>query len=288
MKDAILTCCRDEADIIETFIRFYLRMGFDEIYVVDNGSVDGTTEIIEDLITTGVPVQLHRDSRLGYERYLTEYYLWAGNQSQLRWLFFLDADEFILFPDGAKRYFADLDPAVNCLRLRQREMYPALTSQQMPKIRDAFLLTTRTEMGFNDTTKDVSQFDEHAHILAGKHRIDRPEKRSLTVVDIFIRHYRYRIPDQARRKESNRVQAHRTYAREELEHISAFGPDVSLQWFQLCRERQEAESWREFFTPAVLAVEDRELAEWTITSGFFQRKANVIEPTPPVPDIQGG
>ena len=32
--DAVLTCCRDEEDIIDTFVLFYLDLGFDAVYVI--------------------------------------------------------------------------------------------------------------------------------------------------------------------------------------------------------------------------------------------------------------
>ena len=46
MQDIIMTCCRDEVDVIETFVNFYLKMGFDHIYISDNGSTDIPTPAV--------------------------------------------------------------------------------------------------------------------------------------------------------------------------------------------------------------------------------------------------
>lgn len=259
MQDVVLTVCRDEADIISSFIHFYLEMGFDSVYVIDNGSTDGTVEIVSHLITAGLPVFLWQDLRLGYERYLNEHYRKVGRCADARWLFFLDADEFILFPAGAKHVFNSLPPEINCLRLQQKEMYPRLDE---PKRSGEFLLTTRGEPRFNETTKDVTRFDETAKVFAGKHLIQVRDKKSFTPKTIFIRHYKFREPQQALRKERNKVQSHAVYSNDELGELSAFGVDDSRRWFEQCRKNEASEAWREYFSPNISAATDGGLAQW--------------------------
>lgn len=41
--------CKDEADVIETTIRYLFEQGVDEILVYENGSTDGTWELLRDL-----------------------------------------------------------------------------------------------------------------------------------------------------------------------------------------------------------------------------------------------
>jgi glycosyltransferase involved in cell wall biosynthesis len=270
-KDVVLTCCRDEADIVETFVRFYLKMGFDEVYVVDNGSIDDTVNIVTNLIASGMPVHLKVDHRLGYERYLSEHYHWVGQIAAPRWLFFLDCDEFIFFPEGAKNYIAGLESTVNCLQLQQREMFPLISDNtdvgtEAQMLKGSFLLTTRTDPSFNDTTKDVTIYNPNARIYAGKHLIEYSTKNFVKPEDIFIRHYKYRSLDQARRKEKNRVEAHGSYSYDDIARISAFGSDVSLKWFQTCRDNQATETWKLYFTNTVPSIEDCDIEQWARSS----------------------
>ena len=39
--------CRDEADILESMLRFHLAQGVDRIIATDNGSIDGSLEILQ-------------------------------------------------------------------------------------------------------------------------------------------------------------------------------------------------------------------------------------------------
>jgi Glycosyl transferase family 2 len=270
-KDIVLTCCRDESDVIAVFCRFYLALGFDEVHVVDNGSVDGTPEIVEGLAAAGWPVVLYRDPRLGYERHLTEHYRTAGARAGARWLFFLDCDEFILFPGPVEDYLAALPAGVSCLRLRQKEMYPSLGPERGPAWSErsersersepwAFLLTTRSEPRFNDTTKDVTRFDPRARVYAGKHRIEVAGGEVLCPRDLFIRHYKFRTPEQAARKERNKVEAHASYSDDELARLSAFGLETSRRWFEVCRADCLAEAWRSRFSPELPSCPDDGLA----------------------------
>jgi hypothetical protein len=258
MKDIILTVVRDEEDVIATFIRFYLAQGFDEVHIVDNGSIDGTRDQIHQLQQAGWPVALQEDARSGYERFLTDHFHRVGQLVRPRWLFFLDCDEFVLFPGGAKEYLNWLPAEVNCLRLRQREMFP-LPEEASGSPPWAFLQADRTEPQFNDTTKDVTRYTADARVFAGKHRIEQQGQQVYAPDDLYIRHYKYRSMSQARRKERNRLADQEGYQRADLEKMSCFGAEKTLAWFALCRENAGREAWRESFSTSTPSIEDRGL-----------------------------
>lgn len=259
MQDIIVTCCRDEADVIETFINFYLKMGFDHIYVADNGSSDGTLGLIQNMIARGDPITINEDSRRGYEKYLTEHYHNAGGTFNVRWLFFLDCDEFILFPEGVKKYLDSLDKSISRLRIRQREMYPDIAVGVDKK---SFLLTTKTELQMDDTTKDVTRYHPKAKVFGGKHLIDFPEPITFEPSNIFIRHYKYRSINQAATKEMNRRWSHSSYSDDDLENISAFGVAKARDWIETCRRTHQSREWMSRFDDSLIYANDNVLAEW--------------------------
>ena len=259
MQDIIVTCCRDEVDVIETFVNFYLKMGFDHIYIVDNGSTDGTLDVIKSLIARGKPVTLKEDGRRGYEKYLTEHYHDAARDRDARWVFFIDSDEFILFEQGVKKYLDSLDERISRLRIRQREMYPAPRAGAR---KEDFLLSEKTEPEMDDTTKDVTRYHPQAKVFGGKHLIDFPGAITLEVNDIFIRHYKYRSIEQALKKEMNRRWAHSIYTDDDLESISAFGTVKARDWIDTCRRAHQSHEWMNRFDNSLDSSDDHELADW--------------------------
>ena len=54
MKVVMAIKVRNEADIIETNLRYHLALGVDHFIVTDNGSDDGTTEILQGFADEGV------------------------------------------------------------------------------------------------------------------------------------------------------------------------------------------------------------------------------------------
>ncbi len=59
MKLVLTLLVRDEADIVGDTIAGHLALGVDQIVATDNGSIDGTLEILEDYRKAGVLKLLH-------------------------------------------------------------------------------------------------------------------------------------------------------------------------------------------------------------------------------------
>src|SRR6266498_2144033 len=86
---------RDEADIIEAQIAFHLHAGVDFVIATDNGSRDGTTEILESYARQGY---LHLIHQPGDEMQQVD---WVSRMARLAaadfgadWVINSDADEF--------------------------------------------------------------------------------------------------------------------------------------------------------------------------------------------------
>ncbi|WP_033171361.1 glycosyltransferase family 2 protein [Selenomonas sp. ND2010] len=99
MQIAVISMVRNEADIIESFVRHAASFA-DKLYIVDHASTDGTYEILQQLAAEGLPltVQQFSESEQAQAEVMTdlmEQAFAAGRDFVLP----LDADEFLL-PDG--------------------------------------------------------------------------------------------------------------------------------------------------------------------------------------------
>ena len=92
---------RNEADIIEAFVRHHARY-FDLLVIDDDGSTDGTYEMLCSLQVAGLPLDVSRvPSTSGYEqsRHMTRLLRTAVDR-RADWVVPLDADEFIEPAEG--------------------------------------------------------------------------------------------------------------------------------------------------------------------------------------------
>lgn len=125
----------DEADVIEPFIRHHAAL-LDLHIVLDNGSTDGTVEILRALYAEGVKLQVYQTvSPLFLEQaYNTGLYRLAL-QEGADWVFFLDADELLVLRNAAAvaEILALVPDSIPCLRLLAFNFgRPAPTAGQHP------------------------------------------------------------------------------------------------------------------------------------------------------------
>jgi hypothetical protein len=92
---AITLLVRDEADIIAATLEFYLAQSPVAIIVTDNGSVDGTSEILQAYAGAGHIVVIH-EPELDYRQseWVTRMARMAVTRFDAQWVVNLDADEF--------------------------------------------------------------------------------------------------------------------------------------------------------------------------------------------------
>ncbi len=88
---------RDEIDIVAAMIEHHLDQGVDLIVATDNGSVDGTTEVLERYAATG-RVELHHDPVQQKQQgsVVTAMARRARSEHRADWVLNLDADEFLV------------------------------------------------------------------------------------------------------------------------------------------------------------------------------------------------
>ena len=263
--DIVIACCRDEIDIITSFIDFYFDQEFDRIYLIDNGSVDGTIEKI-----LSHPRRDHifllRDSRHGYDMRLLEYYNMFVS-SETRWVFFIDIDEFVPLPGGIKAFAQEVPPQVTLLELPTAEMQPILdVAEEMSALR-----SSRREARFAKDGVDLRQLElkvvwkagDVKTIYCGKHDIVIEPRIVHRDDRVYIRHFHTRSKQQFLRKIANRVQTEEAMGAK-ADSLTLFSPETRRGWLAQSYRLLEPDGWR--FEAERLAglktVADPAIADW--------------------------
>lgn len=96
MRIVGVSMVRNEADIIEAFVRHHCRL-LDHLVIVDHGSSDPTPQILHALLDEGLPITVGRTAVLANQqsRVMTQAMRDAARRHDADHVFALDADEFI-------------------------------------------------------------------------------------------------------------------------------------------------------------------------------------------------
>jgi glycosyltransferase involved in cell wall biosynthesis len=98
MKIAYVSMIKDENDIIYYQLNYYKNIGFRDFYIMDNGSTDGTVELVQKFISENPTLNVHLefDSTIVYHQYMRMNKLanLAFNQG-CNWILPVDADELL-------------------------------------------------------------------------------------------------------------------------------------------------------------------------------------------------
>ncbi|QXT62961.1 glycosyltransferase family 2 protein [Tessaracoccus palaemonis] len=96
----VIAMVKNEADIIEAFVRHAFSQGCDRMLIMDNGSTDATLAILE-CLATQFPIHVGRDSEPRYLQDVKMSRLAAlARRGGAGWVIPMDADEFWFAPGG--------------------------------------------------------------------------------------------------------------------------------------------------------------------------------------------
>lgn len=216
-KIAVVSMVRDEADIIESFVRHHLAVA-DAVYIVDHASVDGTSDILAALADEGLPLAVTRFDGVAQ--------IQAEVQTALMQQAFadgadlvvpLDADEF-LWPE-AGRTLADIRDVLRALptdrvydlaRWNCTLVHPDKEEDLLLPVRDARRAAQPMQLGkvFVGRAAYEATRTQHGRLMQGNHHylIDGPQGPSRIVPeerkDIFLAHFPWRSAAQAAEKKA--------------------------------------------------------------------------------------
>ncbi len=123
---------RDEADIVADNIEFHLAQGVDFVIVTDNGSQDGTADIVSQYERAGMVKLLHQpEQNYAQSTWVTHMALMARERYGADWILNNDADEFWWPRHGdLKSELSGKSQGVfQCLRQNMMYPYDAETSE---------------------------------------------------------------------------------------------------------------------------------------------------------------
>jgi hypothetical protein len=126
MRLVLTLLCRNEADIIRSTVDFHLAQGVDLIIATDNGSIDGTTEILQEYAMGPKLRLLHQPNHTHDQS------VWVTHMARLAiddhgadWLIHCDADEFWYPSHGTlKERFSAFSQTIQALQVQRSNFLP--------------------------------------------------------------------------------------------------------------------------------------------------------------------
>lgn len=197
-----LSMIKNEADIVETFVRFTLNFASKMVFI-DNGSTDGSTEILKALAEEGLPIEIHMEAHRFYDQYFLEnqYIRKIAEENQFDFLIPLDVDEF-LASDGNVLEQLETLPSDQVTMLNWRT-YCLLSDQGEGFFLDRIIHVRRNEDQV--FTKVILPFDilrdKRIFVTMGHHDIECETEIMRYVPDgIYMAHFPVRCMEQIRLK----------------------------------------------------------------------------------------
>lgn len=214
MKLAMTLMVRDEADIVGAMLDHHLNQGVDVIIVTDNGSVDGTAELLADYERRGL-IELRHDPehRKQQAQTVTRMARDAAEQHGADWVINADADEFWL-PVAAgltlKEAFERIPVAVQAFDVPVHDMIgpAALSGTGLQRLVHRDLRTTEQlrRVGLRaHATHDVAHVGDPAvEVVQGNHFVNLENRGPVPAgAEIEVLHFPWRSWEQYARKVRN-------------------------------------------------------------------------------------
>ena len=119
MKLVMTLLVRDEIDIVGANIEYHLAHGVDQVVAIDNGSVDGTRDLLADYARQGQLIVIDEpEQNYNQSAWMTNAAQFARDSLGAEWVLSNDADEFWVSPTGnlTDQLAGDAPDVLRCTR----------------------------------------------------------------------------------------------------------------------------------------------------------------------------
>ena len=211
-KIAIVSMVRNEADVIESFVRHNLQVA-DALYIIDHASTDGTGEILQQLAAEGLPLVVQRyDGIAQLQAELLTALMAQAFADGAALVLPLDADEFIwpaaggsLQPVRTALQALDTAQVYSWSWVRCRLTQPEQAQDRLLPARPAQRAAVPEQLGkviigrkaWEETHCQLAQGNHHAVIMgeSGPARLV-----PVSITGVFLAHFPWRSQQQAAAK----------------------------------------------------------------------------------------
>ena len=231
MKIFAISVIKNEADIIQYSLRMAAQWA-DKIFVLDNGSTDGTWEKVLEVADDKI-IPWKQEFKPFYEGLRGEVFNHFRSEAQDGdwWCFRLDADEF--YVDDPREFLKGVSPRYHFVQTQTFEFM--LTPEDLTEIAftgDAALDIPQLRY-YNQHTYAEARFFRHRERLAWEPGLDRPRHIGIaSPTRIRVRHYQYRSPEQLQRRIATRIAARKN-------GFAGWDHAANPQWTEYLRPRSE-------------------------------------------------
>ncbi|WP_171034272.1 glycosyltransferase family 2 protein [Lichenicoccus roseus] len=198
MKVVAITRILDEADIVEAFVR-HTRTLVDHHIFMDNGSHDGTLQILAALKEEGLPISVYLNRCVSFNEanHLTHMYRQAILLHGATWVLCLDVDEFVddrAVAGGLRKLLSDMDKAETGLDAIKVSMVEYVATREDDPAEGVVPLRIKRRQEPTRNCKVMvcgGSANIDMEILDGGHGIRRPTRgtRTQPTEAVFLAHY---------------------------------------------------------------------------------------------------
>jgi glycosyltransferase involved in cell wall biosynthesis len=223
---------RDELDVIRDHLEFHLSQGVDFIIATDNGSKDGTRDILADYEKRGAVFVIDEPpSDFSQGRWVTRMARLAYDKYNADWVVNADADEFFVPEIGNIRSaLKSIADNVNVIKVNRHDFVPIIgkTTQETPRTMIFRKVHSVNLAGKPLPPKAVHRGRGDVNVGAGNHKANFPDVREIDSTALSVYHYPIRSGAQIETKVRNKGEG---YARN-----TKLSPQVgfhSRYWYEL-------------------------------------------------------